>query len=543
MQQLKSKWQRSLLVAGAVSAMWLAGCGQPPAEAPNAAADITIANTTSGQVKGVLEGDILAFKGIPYAAPPVGDLRWAPTQAMPAWDGVRDASEYGADCMQEPFPSDAAPLGTQPDEDCLVVNIWRKAKPASESLPVVFWIHGGGFVNGGSSPDVYDGSPFAEQDTLFVSLNYRLGRFGFFAHPAVTAEAKGMLGNYGYMDQVAALEWVRDNIANFGGNPNDVTIMGESAGGFSVINLMTAKQSQGLFHKAIVMSGGGRARMGGMRGINEAPEGQLSGEQIGLNFAAFHGIEGEGAEALAAMRALSQEAVTNKLSMIQLFRPDPGPQTYVGGPLMDGEMIAGQQSAVIAAGGAAKVPVLIGTTSMDIGFLGGATKDEVFAQFGDMADEMRATYDPSGELPLDVLRATIGADQSMNEPAHFVAREMTKHGQDAWVYRFSYVAESMRAEWPGAPHATDIPFFFDTVKAKYGDALTAQDARAADNALQAFANFVKTGNPNPAGSDAWPTYQGAHGPIMDFDTNGDATVKDDPWQARLSVLTKFLDAQ
>lgn len=527
----------------AVCVLLLSGCGQSSIGGFEGSSSMTIVRTTSGQVKGVVDGNVLAFKGIPYAAPPLGDLRWAPPQPMPAWEGVRDASQYGSDCMQEPFPSDAAPLGTQPDEDCLVLNIWRKSQPKSDALPVVFWIHGGGFVNGGSSPVVYDGSAFAEQDTLFVSINYRLGRFGFFAHPALTDASRGMLGNYGYMDQIAALEWVRDNIANFGGDPNNVTIMGESAGGFSVLNLMTAKQSQGLFHKAIIMSGGGRSIMGGMRSLRRSDNNYLSGEKIGMNFAALHGIEGENAEALTALRALSQEDVTLQLNLAQLFSPEPGPQTYVDGPMLDGELITRQPGRVIAEGEAMPVPLLIGTTLIDIGMVEGQTKDELFAQFGTMANDLRRVYDPMGDAPLDVLKATLGADIEMHEPAHFMAREMTKLGRQAWLYRFSYVADSMRSVWPGALHATEIPYAFNTVLAKYGDALTAQDARVAANALQAFANFVKTGNPNPVGNIVWPSYQGPHGPIMDFDTNGDATVKNDPWQARLSVLTKFLDAQ
>ncbi|HSG59880.1 MAG TPA: carboxylesterase family protein [Pseudomonadales bacterium] len=535
--------QQRLLSVCAVCVLSLSGCDQSSMNGAESSSGMTIVRTTSGEVKGVVDDNILTFKGIPYAAPPLGERRWAPPQPMPAWEGVRDASRFGSDCMQEPFPEDAAPLETQPNEDCLVLNIWRKNKLVSEALPVLFWIHGGGFVNGGSSPRVYDGRAFAEQDIVFVSFNYRLGRFGFFAHPAVTAEAMGLLGNYGYMDQIAALEWVRDNIANFGGNPNDVTIMGESAGGFSVLNLMTAKQSQGLFHKAIIMSGGGRSIMGGMRSLRDSDDKHPSGEEIGMNFAALHGIEGEGAEALAALRALSAEDVTLQLNLAQLFSPETGPQTYVDGPMLDGEMMLSQPGRVIEGGEAARIPVLIGTTHRDIGWLDAETKEDIFSHFGDMADEVRKAYDPWGDLPMEALQAMLGADVAMHESAHFTAREITKYGHDAWIYRFSYVAESKRAEWPSAPHASEIPFVFHTVKAKYGDALTAQDARVAANALQAFSNFVTTGNPNSTGKNVWPTYQGAHGPIMEFDMNGDATVKDDPWQARLSVLTRFLDTQ
>jgi para-nitrobenzyl esterase len=188
------------------------------------------------------------------------DLRWRAPQSVAPWTGVRPATEYAHDCMQEPFPSDAAPLGTPPAEDCLYINVWAPEKPASASLPVMFWIHGGGFVNGGSSPAVYDGSHFAKRGVIFVSLNHRLGRFGFFAHPALTRESPNEpLGNYGYLDQIAALRWVKDNVAAFGGDPGNVTIFGESAGGGSVNTLVVSPLARSLFHKAIVQSGGGRA--------------------------------------------------------------------------------------------------------------------------------------------------------------------------------------------------------------------------------------------------------------------------------------------
>ena len=170
-----------------------------------------------GSIKGAVADGVLSFKGIPFAAPPQGDLRWRPPQPVVAWTGVRPATEYGHDCMQKPFGGDAAPLGTEPAEDCLVVNVWRPAEKGAAKLPVMVWIYGGGFVNGGSSPAVYDGSQFAKHGIVFVSFNYRLGRFGFFAHPALTAEGKGgPLGNYGFMDAIAAMKWVKNNVAAFG---------------------------------------------------------------------------------------------------------------------------------------------------------------------------------------------------------------------------------------------------------------------------------------------------------------------------------------
>src|SRR6185437_15341164 len=206
-----------------IAAGLIAGLAVIAAPACRAASFSQVVATESGKVQGDAAGDVLSFKGIPFAAPPVGDLRWRPPHPASHWDGIRQATAYGHDCMQKPFPGDAAPLTTEPSEDCLVLNVWRPAAAGAAKLPVMVWIYGGGFVNGGSSPAVYDGSQFARQGLVFVSFNYRLGRFGFFAHPALTRESSdGLLGNYGYMDQIAALRWVQKNIQAFGGDPKNV---------------------------------------------------------------------------------------------------------------------------------------------------------------------------------------------------------------------------------------------------------------------------------------------------------------------------------
>ncbi|PWT84156.1 MAG: carboxylesterase, partial [Proteobacteria bacterium] len=256
----------------------------------------------TGRLKGATHDGVVSYKGIPFAAPPVGDLRWRPPQPAKPWTGVRSAQEYASDCAQKPFPGDAAPLGTPPAEDCLYANVWLPEKAPSRKMPVMVWIYGGGFVNGGSSPSVYDGSQFAKRGVVFVSFNYRLGRFGFFAHPALTKENPNEPhGNYGYMDQIAALQWVRKNVAAFGGDPGNVTLFGESAGGGSVLTMMTSPMAKGLIHKAIVESGGGRTLLMGRRYLDKAsPEGTPSAESIGIAFAKSVGIEGTDAAALAA---------------------------------------------------------------------------------------------------------------------------------------------------------------------------------------------------------------------------------------------------
>ena len=491
----------------------------------------------SGGVRGVAADGVLSFKGVPFAKPPVGDLRWRAPQPV-TWTGVRAADAYGHDCMQTPFPSDAAPLGTKPDEDCLVLNLWRPAGATKGKLPVMVWIYGGGFVNGGSSPAVYDGSQFARRGVVFVSFNYRVGRFGFFAHPALTAEnPKGPLGNYGYMDQIAALKWVKRNIASFGGDPANVTVFGESAGGGSVHMLMTSPQARGLFAKAGVESGGGRASLMGPRRLHEDLPGAPSAETIGVNFAHGAGIDGADAKALAALRALPQETVNGGLNMGTM--QSGGPPTYAG-PMLDGTIVTEDPQTAYLAGRQAKVPLLIGANTADIGFAFAKTMDELMARFPDKAKAL-AAYDPSGSGNVTAVAPLVGMDQMMVEPVRFVARTLSAQGQPVYAFRFGYVANAMRKQWPGAPHATEIPFVFDTVSVKYGKDLTPADEAAAQAANAYWANFAKTGNPNGAGLPKWPAYTAAGDRIMVF-TNDGPKAGPDPLKARMDAAESAVQA-
>jgi para-nitrobenzyl esterase len=435
--------------------------------------------------------------------------------------------------MQVPFPSDAAPLGMKPAEDCLYLNVWRPAHAADKKLPVLVWIYGGGFVNGGSSPAVYDGSAFARDGVIFVSFNYRLGRFGFFAHPALSAEqSHGPLANYAIMDQLAALRWVRRNIAAFGGDPDNVTICGESAGGMSVHILMTSPAATGLFEKAIVQSGGGRANL--MRGRPLAG-GPGSAESIGVAFAKDAGIEGTDAQALRKLRALPAEVLSNNLNMATMVA---AAATYVGGPVLDGQIMPAQPAKIYAAGTAAHVPLMVGANSLDIGFMQGNSVDELLAQFGANADKARSVYEVHGTDDVEKVAFRMGGDQMMGEPARYVARALSAGGQPVYEYRFSYVAESLRQNSPGAMHATDIPFAFDTVAARYGKDLTAQDAAAAHTMHAYWVAFAATGKPEVTGQPAWPAYDAKSDTLMDF-TNSGPVVGPDPWRARLDLAESF----
>ena len=409
------------------------------------------ATVANGRLRGATADGIVSFKGIPFAAPPVGDLRWRAPQPAARWHGVRDASTYAHDCMQLPFPSDAAPLGTAPAEDCLYANVWKPAD-AARKLPVLVWIYGGGFVNGGSSPPTYTGAELAKRGIVVFSFNYRLGRFGTFAHPALTRADSdhGLLGNYGYLDQIAALRWVKGNIAAFGGDPANVTIMGESAGGMSVLTLLTSPLTRGLFEKAIVMSGGD----GGGTGKADLAR----AEQAGSIFATSQGIAESDPAALAKLRALPAATVTGDLNLAKMQQPT------ASSPFPDGRIAVGVADA-IRAGRARGVPVMIGATSDDIG-------------------------GPSG---------------FMIAGARSLAGLLAANGAPTFYYRFDYVAQSLRGpDTHGAGHASDIPYFLDTAGIKYGAATTDQDRRASRLAGDYVVNFVRAGDPNGPTLPNWP---------------------------------------
>jgi para-nitrobenzyl esterase len=504
------------------------------AAAGSSAATVTI---DTGRLQGEVRDDVISFKGIPFALPPVGALRWKPPHRAAHWSGVRKAAGYGADCMQVPFPSDAAPLGMKPAEDCLYLNVWRPAQAGGGKLPVLVWIYGGGFVNGGSSPAVYDGSAFATDGVILVSFNYRLGRFGFFAHPALSAEKPGVpLGNYAIMDQIEALKWVRRNIAAFGGDPGNVTICGESAGGMSVHVLMTSPAASGLFQKAIVQSGGGRAGALGGKPLSGAPD---SAEAIGVAFARQAGIEGTDAQALRKLRALPAEAVLKGLNMATM---SAAAATYVGGPVLDGEILPDDPAKLYAAGKAASVPFMVGANSLDIGFMHGKSVDDLLSQYGSNAAEARTVYQVKSTDDVGKLAFRMGGDQLMGEPARYIARILAARGQPVYEYRFSYVAESLRQQFPGAMHATDIPFAFDTVAARYGKDLTPQDAAAARAMHAYWVAFAATGKPEVSGQPAWPAYDSKSDTLMDF-TNSGPLVGPDSWRARLDLAERLNSAR
>jgi para-nitrobenzyl esterase len=474
-----------------------------------------IVATDLGRLEGHTKEGVTSFKGVPFAAPPIGCLRWRAPQPAAPWSGIRQAIDYGHDCMQKPFPGDEAPSVASFSEDCLVGNIWVPEQTAGK-LPILVWIHGGGWVNGGSSPAIYDGSQFAKHGILVYSFNYRLGRFGFFAHPALSAETEdGLLGNYGFMDQIAAIHWIRKNAEAFGGDPDNVTICGESAGGFAVHILLTSPLAIGLCRRAVVQSGGGRILFNAT-GLHQGMNGRPSAEQIGVAFAAAKGIRPQDAGALDKLRGLPAEEIVDDLNMATMHCQAP---TY-SGPMMDGKVVLSEMGDEYLAGRNQKVPMLLGANSVEISVDVANTTAELFARFGANAGAARNAYDPAICDNLAALRQAVGADALMLEPARFLARTVSAQAQPVWLYRFGYVATSRRSQWPEAPHATEIPFVFDTVKVKYGSLVSEEDELMGKQANAYWSNFVKFGNPNESGLPDWPQYESSTDTLMNFTLAG-----------------------
>ncbi len=494
-----------------------------------------VVRIASGRVRGKVERGVDAFLGIPFAQPPIGKLRWRAPQPVKGWDNIRSATQYGPDCMQLPFPGDAAPLGNTPSENCLYLNVWRPRNATGKHLPVMVWIYGGGFVNGGSSPSVYDGYRFAQDGLVFVSFNYRLGRFGFFAFPALLKEQQGQpLGNYAFLDQIAALKWVQQNIGQFGGDPNQVTIFGESAGGMSVNMLMTSPLARGLFERAMVESGGGRDNILPPPQLNTSTATRPSAVQLGVNFARHMGIHGTGAAALAALRRLSAHQIVDGINMASMGKQ----RDIYSGPMIDGKIMPEPVEQAYKEGKEVAVPIVTGANSMDIGPLPAANEQQLFSSFGAQSQEAQQLFDPSGKAKLMALRERVGSERIMLEPARFVAASVAQKGQPTYVYRFSYVATSMRPKWPGAPHATEIPFAFDTVRFHYGKKTSAQDEQMARTMHAYWVNFAKTGNPNGAGLAHWPRYSQQGDGLMIFTPQGTATGGRDPWEKQMNLVEK-----
>ena len=462
--------------------------------APVAGFAQTTAGPTAKIKQGALQGAAIEgveeFWGIPYAAAPVGDLRWKPPAAAPRWSGARDATKAGASCQ----PTQKGEY----TEDCLFANLTRPAgAKAGQKLPVLVWIHGGGFTIGsatGAFGAETDGIQFAKDGLITVSVSYRLGRAGWFAHPALCKE--GPCGNYGYMDQVAALKWVRDNVAAFGGDPKNVTIAGESAGGISVLELMLAPDARGLFQKAIGESSFGRLE----------PTSMADAQAAGVKAAALAGVTGEDAAAAAALRKAPLSAM-----------PYSGPFTSRAGPILDGRYVQGGIAEGFAAGKQAKVPLMIGGNSNEASLFRpqAAALDAIPA---DRKAAALAAFDPKGAGDKAQIVNDMATRQYITEPDRAISRAQSAAGLPVYTYYFSYVSPGQKARSQyGAIHTAEIKYAFAGPKQTF-----APEDLALAKAVNAYwAAFIKPGTPDSAGGPAWPkfapkeTYMefGAEGPV------------------------------
>jgi para-nitrobenzyl esterase len=466
-------------------------------EAPAAsAAQAQVIKLRDGQVRGTVDGEGIArFLGVPYAAPPVGELRWKPPAAPARWTEVRDASKPATGCARQ--------------EDCLYLNVTKPAAAkAGAKLPVMVWIHGGAFAVGDSIQAfgaVHDGREFARRDVVLVTINYRLGRAGWFAHPALTKEGLPT-GNYGLMDQIQALTWVKDNITAFGGDPGNVTIFGESAGGISVLYLMLADEAKGLFHKAISQSGFAR----------HEPTPRERMEAYAVEQATKAGVTGDDAAAAAALRKLPLTAFPRG----QLIGGAAGPS-----PILDGKIIEGGIAQGFAAGRQARIPLIIGGNSNEASLFRPQP-----AQLDAVADQagLMKVFDPESSGDKARIVHNLMTAQMITEPDRNLARLHAKAGAPVWLYYFSYVKPEERASSHGAPHTGEIRFVFSGPAQKF-----AADEEPLGKAMNAYwAVFAKRGDPDAAGGPAWPRFDAAREASLEFGSDG-PQVREHHLKARL----------
>lgn len=454
----------------ATSFVCIASCSHLAAKQPKPAAPV--AQTRSGSISGYHAGDIDVFRGIPYAAAPLGTRRWAPPQAPLRWGGTRNAAEFGPSCPQPQLP---APFGVDgpKSEDCLYLNIWKPSASGRHKRPVLVWIHGGAFLIGSGSQPLYDGSKLAQHGVIVVTINYRLGALGFLTHRALRKQGIPA-ANFGLLDQVAALRWVKRNISAFGGDSHNITIAGESAGGVSVQALMASPVAGGLFDKAIIQSGGGLAAFADARSETALAAGDAWTKSIGVSNATAE-----------SLRALPVEKI--------LSAP------FIAFPSVDGSLLDRNPAETFARGEEAKVPLLIGANSWE-----GSLRilDDMMAR-GLLGHDYEALLQSYIALGLDEVTARdrLRGDLFFVQPARFLAE---RHIQvsPTWLYHFDMLPASLRGRQPGTAHGGELAYLFGTPAA----ALVSwdeQDRALSSKMMGYWTRFSAAGDPNAQAAQTW----------------------------------------
>jgi len=478
---------------------------------------VTVLKIDSGRISGLAENGVIGFKGVPYAASPVGPLRWRPPQPHPGWAGVRRCDRQGPLAMQV-YNSQDNGVGPLPmSEDCLTLNVWTPEVRSAPKLPVMVWIHGGGFVNGSATAALYDGANLAADGVVVVGVNYRLGRFGFFAHPLLTADQPDELkGNYALMDQIAALAWVQRNIEAFGGDPDNVTIFGESAGGMSVNRLMISPLARGLFHKAISQSGAGRD-----------PTMPMDVAEAGGQ--AFMQTIAPDATDAAALRAIPAKAI------LDAGAPDV---SQGWGVILDGKLLTKGVIEAFEAGDEAAVPYLAGSNALEFP-IPRKQFEGAFKRMARLADAERARLEAAYPNP-DEFRWHAISDLIFTEPARRLCALHAAHGEKAYLYRFSVLSAAVQKTLRGAPHASERQYVFRNLTASTWP--TDQMDETASQVMSGYwLAFAHTGDPNGGGRPVWPSYEPKADTLLDFANDG-PVLRQTPDAAVLDAIAAIRDS-
>ena len=504
----------------------------------DAAVEPNLVATTYGPVRGEAVDGMRVFRGLPYAAPPVGGLRWKPPVPPAAWEQPKDATAFGTPCWQPIVDGIYSRGEVERSEDCLYLNVWTRAQ-AGEARPVMVWIHGGTLRIGHGHLPMYDGGVLTKQGVVLVSINYRLGPLGFLAHESLSAESPhGVSGNYGLLDQIAALEWVRDNIAAFGGDPNNVTIFGESAGSWSVCFLYASPLADGLLHRAIGQSGG---RFSPQPRLFEDSAAGQSGHAVGAALAAL--LEAPDA---AALRAIPAATLYAKLEATHWA--EDGNVVYV-----DGHVLPAAVSELVAAGKHRRVPLLLGSNA-DEGtalFMGlpdideAAWHREVEDAWGEQAGDILDAYAQDAADSPNRARQQLLSDQYFAWEMRTWARRHSAQGNPAWLYFYTHPTD-LGGDYGaslGAFHAAEIPYVFGNPHLGFGrqTAVTSSDAEVARLMTGYWTNFAKTGDPNGEGLPFWPQYRPATDLALEMSAKPQVIAR--LRQAKLDAMDRFFAAQ